>query len=189
MASVLLFHHALGLTSGVLGFAASLRAAGHLVHTPDLYEGRTFPDIASGVAHAEEIGFETIAERGVTTAAGLGEGLVYAGFSLGVLPAQKLAQSRPGARGALLYHSAVPPAMFGAPWPPGVPLQIHLMADDEWAREDAEAAQALVQEAGAELVVYPGSAHLFAEPGLPDYDPAAASLLLQRTQAFLARLR
>lgn len=186
---MLLFHHALGLTPGVLNFAASLRAAGHPVDTPDLYNGRTFPDIASGVVHAEEIGFEAVADRGVAAATGFDENLVYAGFSLGVLPAQKLAQSRPGARGALFYHAAVPPAMFGTPWPPGVPLQIHLMADDEWAREDAEAAQALVQEAGAELFVYPGSSHLFAEPGLPDYDPAAAALLLQRTLAFLPRLR
>jgi len=188
MAEVVVFHHALGLTPGVQAFAASLRAAGHVAHTPDLYEGRTFPDIASGVAHAEEIGFDTVIQRGASAVAGLGADLVYAGFSLGVLPAQHLAQSRPGARGALLYHSAVPPGMFGGAWPPGVPLQIHLTADDEWAREDSEAAQALVRQAGAELFVYPGSAHLFAEPALPDYNPSAAALLLQRTLSFLSGL-
>jgi dienelactone hydrolase len=188
MAEVVVFHHAQGLTPGVLGFADALGAAGHLVHTPDLYEGRTFPDIAAGVAHAEEIGFGVVVDRGSAAVAGLADGLVYAGFSMGVLPAQKLAQTRAGARGALLYHAAVPTAAFGTSWPTGVPVQVHLMADDEWAREDIEAAEALRDGAGAELFVYPGSGHLFADSSLPDYDPAAAALLLERTLQFLARL-
>jgi dienelactone hydrolase len=188
MAEVVVFHHAQGLTPGVLAFADSLREAGHVVHTPDLYEGRTFPDIPAGVAHAEAIGFGVVVDRGSAAVAGLAGGLVYAGFSMGVLPAQKLAQTRPGARGALLYHAAVPTAAFGVPWPEGVPVQVHLMADDEWAREDTEAAEALRDEAGAELFVYPGSSHLFADSSLPDYDPAAATLLLRRTLDFLSSL-
>ena len=108
MADITLFHHALGLTAGVRGFADSLRSAGHVVHTPDLYGGAVFEDLEAGIAHAESIGFEVIADRGPAAVADLRRDLVYAGFSLGVLPAQKAAQTRPGARGALLYHSAVP---------------------------------------------------------------------------------
>jgi hypothetical protein len=113
MADVLLFHHAQGQTPGFLGFADELRNAGHDVHAPDLYHGRTFDDLTDGVAYADEIGFEDIVARGVGAAEGLPTGLVYAGFSLGVLPAQKLAQTRPGARGALLFHSCLPVPELG----------------------------------------------------------------------------
>ena len=68
MAEVLLFHHAQGLTPGVRAFADELRAAGHTVHTPDLFDGRTFDSIDEGVAHAKEIGFENVLERGVRSA-------------------------------------------------------------------------------------------------------------------------
>src|SRR5215207_5185562 len=120
MAEILLFHHARGLTGGCLAFAEELRGAGHVVHAPDLYEGRTFDSLAAGVGHAEEIGFDTVIARGAAVAEGLSDGLVYAGFSLGVLPAQQLAQTRPGARGAVLMHSCVPPSEFGGPWPEGL---------------------------------------------------------------------
>src|SRR3954469_16563322 len=113
MTEVVLFHHALGLTEGVSAFAGELARAGHTVHTPDLYEGRTFAGLDSGLAHAQEIGFATVIERGVQAAQALPDGVVYAGFSLGVLPAQMLAQTRPGAGGALLYYSCVPPGEFG----------------------------------------------------------------------------
>src|SRR5262245_7889753 len=101
MADVLLFHHALGQTSGFLAFADDLRRAGHTVHTPDLYDGHTFQTLDEGIAYAQEVGFGDVIERGVRVADDLPNELVYAGFSLGVLPAQKLAQTRPGARGAL----------------------------------------------------------------------------------------
>jgi dienelactone hydrolase len=160
VAELLLFHHAQGLTAGCLAFADALRAAGHVVHAPDLYEGRTFATLADGVGHAEEVGFDTIIERGRLAAEPLPSDLVYAGFSLGVLPAQMLAQTRPGARGALLVHSCVPPSEFGSPWPDGVPLQIHMMDADEWAlppNEDLDAARALERTVdGAELFLYPG---------------------------------
>ena len=103
MAEVLLFHHAQGLTSGVVAFADDLRAAGHTVHTPDLYAGRTFQTLEEGVAHARELGFDNVTAAGVQAADGLPADLVYGGFSLGVAPAQQLAQTRPGARGALLF--------------------------------------------------------------------------------------
>ena len=130
MAEVLLFHHAQGLTAGVLAFADDLRGAGHSVHTPDLYDGRTFETLDEGLGYANEIGFGALFERGVKAAEGLPAELVYAGFSLGVMPAQALAQTRPGARGALLFYSAVPVSEFGPSWPDGVPVQIHGMDAD-----------------------------------------------------------
>src|SRR5580658_2035333 len=117
MAEVLLFHHAQGRTPGFLAFADELRSAGHAVHDPDLFDGRTFDHLDEGVAYATEVGFATIIERGVRMADELPDTLVYGGFSLGVLPAQKLAQTRPGARGALLFHSCVPVREFSPSWP------------------------------------------------------------------------
>jgi len=130
MAEVVLFHHAQGLTSGVIGFADVLRGDGHTVHTPDLYDGSTFETLNQGIAHAEEIGFGEVLERGVQAVQGLPAELVYAGFSLGVLPAQKLAQTRAGARGALLFYSCVPVSEFGSSWPDGLPVQVHGMDAD-----------------------------------------------------------
>jgi dienelactone hydrolase len=187
VAEVLLFHHAQGLTSGVLAFADELRAAGHVVHAPDLYDGKTFADLDDGVGYAREVGFDTIGERGRLAAEGLPNELVYAGFSLGAMPAQMLAQTRSGAKGALLFHSAIPPSEFGGPWPQGVPLQIHLMEADEWALEgDLDAARDLDKTVeSAELFLYPGDRHLFADNSLPDYDESAATLLKQRVLSFL----
>jgi dienelactone hydrolase len=186
MAEILLFHHAQGQTPGVLGFADELRAAGHVVHAPDLYDGKTFDALDDGVAYAKTVGFDTILERGRLAADGLPNELVYAGFSLGVMPAQLLAQTRPGARGALFFSAALPASEFGEAWPQDVPLQIHLMEDDEWAKEDLPAARELVGSAGrAELFLYPGDTHLFADSSLPDHDAVAARLLMQRVLAFL----
>jgi dienelactone hydrolase len=189
MAEVLLFHHAQGQTSGFLAFGDELRRAGHTVHTPDLYDGRTFQSLDDGVAHAAEIGFGDLIERGVRAADELPSGLVYAGFSLGVLPAQKLAQTRAGARGALLFHSCVPTSEFGSSWPAGVPVQVHAMdADPFFVDEgDLDAARALVESAEhAELFLYPGDQHLFADSSLPSFDAKAAALLTERVLDFLA---
>jgi dienelactone hydrolase len=188
MTELLLFHHAQGQTEGFLAFADELRAAGHVVHTPDLYDGKTFADLNEGVGYAREVGFGTIAERGRLAAEGLPTELVYAGFSLGVMPAQELAQTRSGAKGALLFSAAFPASEFGGPWPTGVPLQIHMMEGDEWAEEDLPAARELVEAGGAELFLYPGDGHLFADRSLPDYDEGAATLLKQRVLAFLTRV-
>ena len=187
MAEVLLFHHALGQTTGFLTFADALRAAGHVVHAPDLYDGKTFTDLGDGVGYAREVGFDTIVERGRLAADGLPNELVYAGFSLGVMPAQMLAQTRPGAKGALLFSAALPASEFGGGWPPAVPLQIHLMEEDEFALEgDLDAARELENTVdGAELYLYPGDRHLFADNSLPDFDEAAAALLEQRVLQFL----
>ena len=186
MAEVLLFHHAQGQTEGFLAFADELRAAGHVVHTPDLYDGKTFADLDEGVGYAKQVGFGVIMERGVAAADGLPSELVYAGFSLGVSPAQMLTQTRPGAQGALLLSACFPPSEFETPWPDGVPVQIHMMEGDEWAQEDLPAARDLVAEVeGAELFLYPGDGHLFADSSLSDFDPEAAALLEERTLAFL----
>jgi dienelactone hydrolase len=189
MAEVLLFHHAHGQTSGFLAFADEVRRAGHRVHTPDLFDGRTFEALADGLSYADEIGFGTVIERGVhAAAADLPDQLVYGGFSLGVLPAQKLAQTRPGANGALLFHSCVPTSEFGDSWPAAVPVQIHAMdADPFFVDEgDIDAARALVKSADdAELFLYPGDQHLFTDASLPSYDKAAAELLTERVLEFL----
>jgi dienelactone hydrolase len=156
------------------------------VHTPDLYEGRTFAKLDEGMAYVEGVGFETIVERGRTAAEPLGEGMVYAGVSLGVMPAQMLTQTRPGARGALLLHAAVPLSGFGGAWPDGVPLQIHTMADDPYG--DAEVARELEAAVpGAEVFIYPGDQHLFTDRSLPDHDAEAAALVLERVREFLGR--
>lgn len=191
MAEVVLFHHAQGLTPGVAAFADELRQAGHVVHTPDLFDGRTFDDLEQGMRFVNELGFGEVMERGEHAVEALPAELVYAGFSLGVLPAQKLAQTRPGARGALLFYSCVPVSEFGPAWPMGVPVQVHGMdADPIFVGEgDIDAARALVEEAEeGELFLYPGDQHYFADSSLPSYDAAASALLLQRVLAFLAAL-
>ena len=188
MAEVVLFHHAQGLTSGVVAFADVLRRAGHTVHTPDLYDGRTFDTIEEGVAHAQEIGFGEVGERGVRAAEALPAAVVYAGFSLGVVPAQQLAQTREGARGALLMSACLPRSEFGSSWPDGVPVQIHAKDADPFFVDDGDidAARALVAEAeDAELFLYPGDQHLFADSSLPSYDADAAALLTKRVLDFL----
>jgi dienelactone hydrolase len=190
MSEVLLFHHAHGLTPGVTAFADDLRGAGHTVHTPDLFEGRTFGTIEEGVAHAQEVGFGEIIERGERAANELADELVYAGFSLGVVPAQKLAQTRGGARGALFFYSCLPTSEFGT-WPAELPVQIHGMdADPIFVDEgDIDAARELVESAqDAELFLYPGDQHYFADSTLPSYDEGAATLLKQRVLAFLDRV-
>ena len=188
MAEVLLFHHAQGQTAGFHAFADELRSAGHTVHTPDLFDGRTFGSIDEGLAYVEEVGFGDMIGRGVHTADGLTDELVYAGFSLGVLPAQKLAQTRPGARGALLFYSCVPTSEFGTSWPADVPVQIHGMDADPFfvGEGDVDAAREIVESTEhAELFLYPGDQHYFADSSLPGYDEGASTLLMQRVLAFL----
>jgi dienelactone hydrolase len=188
MAQVLLFHHAQGQTEGFHAFAEELRKAGHTVHTPDLFEGRTFGSIDEGMAFVHELGFEEIMARGRRAAEELPEGFVYAGFSLGVVPAQMLAQTREGAKGAVLMYSCVPASEFGAEWPADVPVQIHGMDADPYfvGEGDVDAAREIVASAPrAELFLYPGDQHYFADSSLPSYDPEAATLLLGRLLAFL----
>jgi len=188
VAEVVLFHHAQGLTPGIAGFADDLRRDGHTVHTPDLFDGQTFDTIDAGMTYTEQVGgFDEMFARGARAVAALPTEVVYIGFSLGVLNAQKLAQTRPGARGAVLGYACVPTSYFG-PWPADVPVRIHAMDADPIFNEegDADAARALVKEApDAELYLYPGDQHYFADSSLPTYDAGAAALLLDRTLTFL----
>lgn len=182
MSDVVVYHHSLGLTDGVRTFADAIRAAGHTVHTPDLYEGRTFETIEQGMAHAEELGFPAgIVDRGRAAAEPLPGDVYYVGLSLGALPAQSLAQTRPGARGLVLAYGALPLGQWGdswpAEWPEGVGLQLHSTDGDE----DVEIMQTLAATVpGAELFLYPGPEHLFAE-----HDDQQRALLVQRVLAFL----
>ncbi len=194
MADVILFHHVLGLTDGVRAFADRLAAAGHTIHTPDLYGGKTALTLEDGFAIRRSIGESVIVDLADQAVAERTTELVFAGMSMGVMPAQRFAQTRPGARGALLYEACVPITgdwAFG-PWPEGVPVQIHGMDDDEFfAHEgDLDAARELVDTIGPELgavYTYPGSTHLFLDSSLPSYDPAATDLVVERSLEFLDR--
>ncbi len=191
MTEILLFHHALGLTPGVVALADRLRAGGHTVHTPDLYDGQTFETVTAGVDHARGLGFDTLVQRGAAIAAELPEGLVYAGISMGVMPAQNLAQNRAGALGAVFFESSVPAEEFGGPWPAAVPLQIHGMDHDPEFIDsgDVEAGRELVAAADdGELFLYPGDQHLFTDDSIPSYDAAATELAATRVLEFLARV-
>jgi dienelactone hydrolase len=194
MAEVVLFHHVQGLTEGVRAFAEELRTGGHTVHTPDLFDGERPATIDDGIAFADSLGDE-LGERADRFVAGLPAGLVYAGFSMGAATAQRLAQTRPGARGALLYEGCIPLTgewAFG-PWPDSVPVQIHGGDEDPlFAQEgDLDAARELVRIVGpelAQLFLYPGDRHLFEDSSLPSYEPDAAALVIQRSRELLDRV-
>ena len=189
MAELVLYHHALGLTEGVRSLGDEIRSAGHVVHTPDLYEGNTFERLDDGLAYAKQVGFGAILERGKAAAQSLPNELVYAGISLGVMPAQALAQTRPGAKGAIFISAAMPPSEFDGPWPDGVPLQIHMMEDDEFVAEgDLDAAREFEASSNAELLLYEGDKHLFVDSSLPDHDEGAATDLLEQALGFLDRV-
>ena len=187
MSEVVLYHHVQGLTEGVQSFADELRRGGHTVHAPDLFDGRTFATIDDGMAFAREAGFGALTERGVAAGEGLSSEVVYAGFSFGVMAAQQLAQTRPGARGALLMSACLPVSEFGDAWPANVPVQVHGKDADPFFAEDLDAARALAGSSDrAELFLYPGEEHLFADSSLAGYDAVAAALLTERVLAFLA---
>ena len=170
-----------------MAFADDLRAEGHTVHTPDLYAGATFDDVEAGVAHAKSIGFDVLTGRARDVASLLRKDLVYAGFSLGVVPAQTLAQTRRGARGAVFMHAAIPPSEFETPWPAGVPMQIHTMEGDELG-DVGVARELAAANPDVQLYLYPGSGHLFTDRGTADYDAAAAALVRDRFLELLAGL-
>ena len=195
MAEVVLFHHVQGLTDGVGAFAAKLRAGGHTVHTPDLFDGERPATIDAGVALLRSIGDDTLERRADDAVAGLPPGLAFGGFSFGAGVAQRYAQTRPGARGALLYEACLPVSGEWAigPWPASLPVQIHGMDGDPFfaLEGDIDAARELVEAAGpdlAELHVYPGDRHLFTDSSLPSYDANATAMVVQRSREFLDRL-
>ena len=190
MTDVVLIHHVLGVTPGVKDFAERLRRAGHTVTVPDLYDGATFTNLDEGMAHADSIGMENLMSKAGAAVSG-GAPVVFAGFSLGAMAAHQLAQTRPDARGALLYHHGdVPLGVFDLPWPIGVDLQIHVSEGDEF--REAGVPEEFVAEAGkvarAELFVYPGGEHLFADSSLPGYSAESTATMLKRSLEFLKRV-
>ncbi|MET7807240.1 dienelactone hydrolase family protein [Micromonospora chersina] len=195
MADIVLFHHIQGLTDGVRALADQLRAGGHTVHTPDLFDGERPATLDEGAALTRRIGGEVLDERADRAVADLPKDLVYAGVSWGAATAQRLAQTRAGARGALLYESCLPVTGEWAvgPWPEGVPVQIHGMDRDPFfaLEGDIDSARELVGIVGpeqGELFVYPGDAHLFTDSSLPSYDADATALVVRRSRDFLDRL-
>lgn len=191
MAEVILFHHVQGLTEGLQAFAERLREAGHVVHTPDFFDGQLPATLEEGMALTRSL--EQADDRAAAIVADLPPGVVYAGFSWGGAFAQQFAQQRAGARGALLYDAFVAldaPWTFG-PWPAGLPAQVHGMdADPFFALEgDLESARKVAAaQPTVEVFTYPGDGHLFADSSLPSYDAAAAELVIERSLAFLDRV-
>ncbi|MFT3886982.1 MAG: dienelactone hydrolase family protein [Arachnia sp.] len=189
---VLLLHHVQGLTEGVRAFADGLRAGGLTVHTPDLFEGRTFGSIPDGFAYLESLGEGVAEERAAQAAAALPERLAYVGISLGAMIATRLAVTRPGAAALVMLESAIPVVgewAFG-PFPPGVRVQAHGAEGDEFFQEDLPFAHEMVEALGperAEVFLYPGDQHLFTDSSLPSYDAAATALVTERVRAFLGR--
>lgn len=188
MSEILLFHHALGLTDGVRWFADRLTDAGHEVHTPDLFDGRTFAGLEAGVAHAEQdVGVDGILQRADEAATAHPEATAFLGISLGAMPAYRLAQTRAHARACVTVSAALPVDYFAPRWPDGVALDLHLKSADPWGEEDLPVAWALAGTV-AELYEYAGGQHLFTEYGHPDFDPAATELVLTRTLETLERV-
>ncbi|MFG3680747.1 dienelactone hydrolase family protein [Micromonospora chalcea] len=195
MAEIVLFHHIQGLTDGVRALADSLRAGGHTVHTPDLFDGERPATISDGAALVKRIGGDVLDQRADAVVADLPAGLVHAGVSWGAAIAQRLAQTRAGARAALLYEACLPVTGEWAigPWPDGVAVQVHGMDGDPFfgLEGDVDAARELVSIVGperGELYVYPGDRHLFTDSSLPSYDAEATALVVSRSRELLDRL-
>ena len=185
---VLVLHSALGLRAGVHDAMRRLEAAGHSATAPDLYAGRTFADVGEGVAHADELGWPVLQARTAQALPGLPDDLAVLGTSMGAGLALEVAATRPGVRGALLLHAAMP---WDGHWP-AVPVEAHHSVGDRWVDEGQPAAlcdQVARAGARASLHVYPGDRHLFTDPGLPDeHVPADTELLWQRALAFLGAI-
>lgn len=191
MTSIVLFHHARGCTPGVTEFARRIGRPGQVVRTPDFFEGRTFDTIFEGFAEVKERGFDAYQQWADQQVAELPSDAVYIGISLGVMAAQRLAQNRSGARGAVLIDACLPPDQFGSTWPAEIPVQIHGAKDDPlFALEgDLQAAQELLEShAATDLYTYPGDQHLFIDSSLPGYDAKAADIVIERVRSFISHV-
>ncbi|MFJ1752594.1 dienelactone hydrolase family protein [Kitasatospora sp. NPDC088134] len=188
MAEIVLFHSAYGLRPAVHEAADRLRAAGHTVHTPDLYEGRTFDDLEEGMAYRDEVGNDDLLRRAVTAVAPLlpaEPGLVYAGFSLGGSLAQNLALADEKARALVLFHGTSDLREDAAT---EIPVQLHVAEPDPFESDDWLNTWYLwMTRAGADVEVhrYRGAGHLYTDPELPDHDAEAAERTWAATLAFL----
>ncbi|MFC5800429.1 dienelactone hydrolase family protein [Streptomyces formicae] len=187
---IMLFHSTYGLGPAVGAAADRLRAAGHEVWTPDLFEGRTFGSVEEARAFKNDLGMDELLKRAITAAAPLSErGLVYAGFSLGAAVAQNLALGDEKARGLLLLHGTSDIADNASV--DGLPVQLHVADPDPFEPHDWLTAWYLrMGRAGADVEVYryPGAGHLYTDPELSDYDEKAAEETWRVGLAFLETL-
>lgn len=194
MAEVVLFHSIFGLRPAIGEAADRLRAAGHTVHTPDLFDGHTFDDYEPAFAWAKESGIgDRVDDLTRAAVESLPSDLVFAGYSYGGYCAEMLAATRPGARGLVLFHSAIALKDLQVPsWPASVPVQVHYALDDPYReQEELESFGASVHASGAsfELYDYAIPGHLFGDRGLAnEYHEESAALLYTRVLAFLAEV-
>ncbi|MBW5424135.1 dienelactone hydrolase [Streptomyces sp. BG9H] len=188
--NIMLFHSTYGLRPAVRAAADRLRAAGHEVWTPDLFDGRTFDDVEAGMAHQDEIGKDELLKRAILAAAPYSErGLVYAGFSLGAATAQTLALGDEKARGLLLLHGTSDIAENVSV--DGLPVQLHVAEPDPFETDDWLSAWYLrMGRAGADVEIYryPGAGHLYTDPDLDDHDAEAAETTWRTALGFLETL-
>jgi dienelactone hydrolase len=184
---IVIFHSALGLRPGLLGWAEQLRASGFTVHTPDLYDGEYFQDASGAIAKIQELGFDWILARSLAAVSALPNDLIYMGFSNGGACAELAAATRPGARAAILVGAPLPIRDLGWKLWPRIPIQIHFGDQDRLRRQQViDALAQRVNESGAtvEQHDYPGAAHHFADCDHADFNPEASALLLRRVQEF-----
>jgi len=190
--AVAVFHSALGLRPGLLQLVDCLRAAGHNVSSPDLYDGDVFDYAAGAIAKIQELGFDEILVRSRRAVADLPHETAYIGFSNGGACAELVAATTPGARGVVLIGAPLPIRDLGwTEWPPGVPVQVHFGEKDPRRNEHViQQLTARVRKSGAvfEEHIYSTAMHHFADPGWAGYDAAAAALMLERVLEFLARI-
>jgi len=183
MASIILFHSALGLTTGTKKFAHTLARDGHTVLTPDLFDGETFTTVEDGVRKRDALGLPELMQRAARSVEGVPAASIYAGFSMGAAAAQFLAATRPGARGAGLMHAVRPRAAMGMSRWPDVPVQIHASLEDPWV--DTAVLAAFAGASSAQVFRYPGRAHLFVDESSFDYAAEHAKMLTERVRAFV----
>jgi dienelactone hydrolase len=188
---VVLFHSALGLRPAVRDWAEQLRARGHQVHTPDLFEGKVFDELDDGVRERDRIGIPELIARAEAAVAEFPADLVYAGISMGTGPAELFATARPGAMGLILMHGALAPADIELPAWPQVPVQIHYVEGDQWVDvSSVRAIEEAARQSGAQCETYPydRGVHVFEDAGLPGHDAEYARVMFDRVAAFLERI-
>ncbi|MEW9551144.1 dienelactone hydrolase family protein [Nonomuraea sp. NPDC050783] len=189
MAQIVLFHSMLGLRPAERRAAERLRASGHDVVTPDLFDGRTASTIEEGfVLKDEQIGWPTIEQRAREAVRSLPADTVLAGISMGGGVVHTLLPSRPDTAGVLLLHGV---AEIRTTARAGLPIQLHISDADPFApRATVASWQDGATRAGADLEVfsYPKVGHYFTDPDLADHDEHAATLTWRRVLDFLRRI-
>lgn len=184
MAEIILFHHAQGLTEGLRTLAERLHAAGHDVHTPDLYSGVVFDRLDEGLAFASRIGHDAIEEVARRSARQYPHTDTVIGFAMGAFPAQLLAQEWSKVHHVTLVAGGLPPHELSGEWRVDVRLDVHVADPDDWV-PPGSLDPLMVHARGSHLHRYRGVRHMFADPSSPDYDADAADLFEERLFAWL----